>query len=297
MLLVFFSVVIAFFEVYTGKAWATFFNSSGQKVIRASSFLFNPNLYAMWCGCAIIFFSYLYHSRKSDEHSSLFLVGVFIAGVGVFLSSSRGFCYLIVVALFLSLVLLRGRRGVKVVLPFLLFLGALSFCYILTHLIAWSRDGSGEDSDSFMVLADRLVSAPVQLIIYSLEHFFHVSASALSWLSAYAPPSEFNTAFVGRFNGELRDSGILVILDDMGGFGLSGFVVFFLFLFAQAVREYLASFSVEAVYALLFIFYSLAIGFLMRYQAFPVWVFVAVILCPCLGMTRTLLRKEVPVTP
>ncbi|MPQ71310.1 MULTISPECIES: hypothetical protein [unclassified Pseudomonas] len=289
------SVIIAFLEVYTEKAWAVFINSSGQKVLRASSFLFNPNLYAMWCGSAIIFLSYQYHSRRFEAYTWLLLVGIFLGGLGIFFSSSRGFCYLVFLMLIASVLLLRGSLGARRYMPLAFFTGALVIAVLLTYWFAGSGTSDDQKPGVFMVLAMRLMSAPFQLLDHILRNFTHVPDGVLMAMHLPEPTSEFVVAFDGRFNGDQRDSGILAVLDDMGWLGLVGVSIFFMFLFNQAVRAYLACFSVDAVHALLFVLYSAALGFLIRYQAFPVWIFVAVILCPCLVLWRTLLRKDRPI--
>lgn len=99
--------------------------------------------------------------------------------------------------------------------------------------------------------------------------------------------SEFVVVFDGRFNGDQRSSA--------GPSWMIGASIFFMFRFNRAIRADLDCFSLEAVHALLFVLYSVALGFLIGYQALPVWIFVAVILCPCLALWRALLRKDIQI--
>lgn len=279
------SVGLAWWEIANDKAWARFTASSGHEIQRASAMMFNPNLYAMWCSVLGIILALLWQARVLSGCDDWLLSGVALAGLGIFLSSSRSLGYLLLVFLMSTAALLphEQRRRWAPLLVYLLALLAAS----AVSMVAWRLGESGGSVGRFGVLAVRLLDAPMQLVALIITWLFPDSPV----FSALSIPPETVLAFEGRFQGEGRDSGWLTAFDDAGLLGVLALAVFWGGLATFGLRALLFRKDIYTVYALCIVGYGIALGVFMRYQVFPVWMFLAVILAPCLALWRTILPK------
>ena len=260
---------IAFYEVFSHKSWAFTLESSGAMVYRASSVLFNPNLFASWASLVYLGCAYGMHSRK--EYRRLMLWGMVLASIGIYLSGSRSAGYLLLGVLFISTVLLKERlRWVPlVILPvtmLTIYAGAL---WLVPSIIS-----SNEGWHEIVLLGVRFAAAPLYLIryIFSLTDL----------------PLEIVESIEGRFLGEGRDAGWFVLYQDVGWLGLVAVIWASCMLVVWGLRAYVAHSNPSSVYALAILFYCLLNGFVMRFQIFPVWLFIGIALIPCLVFWRQL---------
>lgn len=285
MVLLLVSVGLAWWEITNDKAWAHFTASSGYEVQRASAMMFNPNLYALWCSVLGIILSLLWQARVLSGRDGWLLSGVALAGVGIFLASSRSHGYLLLVFLMGTAVLLPREQGRRWA-PLLVYLLAL-LATSAVSIVAWRMGVPYGVEGRFGVLAERLVEAPMQLAALLINRVVPDSLVS-SGLSAHP---ETVVAFEGRFQGEGRDSGWLTMFDDAGLSGALVLAVFWGLLAIYGLRALLFRRDIYTVYAFGVVGYGIAVGVFMRYQVFPVWLFLAVMLAPCLALWRTVLPR------
>ena len=279
------SVGLAWWEIANDKAWARFTASNGHEIQRASAMMFNPNLYAMWCSMLGIILTLLWQARVLSGRDGWLLSGVALAGLGIFLSSSRSLGSLLFVFL-MSTALLMPHEQRRRWAPLLVYLLALLAASAVS-MVAWRLGEHGGTVGRFGVLAVRLLDAPMQLAALITTWLFPNSLV----FSALSIPPETVLAFEGRFQGEGRDSGWLTAFDDAGLLGMLVLAVFWGGLAIWGLRVLLIRKDIYTVYALCIVGYGIALGVFMRYQVFPVWMFLAVILAPCLALWRAVLPR------
>ncbi len=270
---------VAFYEMYSLRAWACFTESSGEIIYRASSLLFNPNLYGMWCAVMALGFSYLFH--KNIGLRALMLLAMVMAFAGIYLSGSRstGFSLLLLlIGIALSIKTQNGwRRWTPAVLMLVVFL-------IMEAGSGWLGRAFPENYASWHaigLLGERFSSFPMQSGSYLLSHLH------LPGLPTFAVPAEVSISIDGRFEEGMRDSGWLVLYDDTGWFGIIAVLWLWGLFGLWGARTYLRKRNVSSVYALAILIFSFVIGGVMRFQAFPTGLFVALMLAPCIAYWRT----------
>jgi hypothetical protein len=277
---------VAFYEMYSLRAWACFADSSGEIIYRASSLLFNPNLYGIWCAVMALGFSYLLHLNIGPR--ALILLAMVMAFAGIYLSGSRsaGFSLLLLlIGIALSINAQDGwRRWTPAILMLVVFLimevgsGWLGHAFPQNYA-SWHAIG---------LLGERFSSFPMQLGSYLLSHLHFPGFPGLPGLPTFAVPAEVTISIDGRFEEGMRDSGWLVLYDDTGWFGIIAVLLWLCALFGLwGARTYLRKRNVPSVYALAILIFTVVIGVVMRFQAFPTGLFVALILAPCIAYWRT----------
>lgn len=270
---------IAFYELYSLRAWACFADSSDEIIYRASSLLFNPNLYGMWCALLALGFSYLYHQNIGPR--ALMLLAMIMAFAGIYLSGSRsaGFSsLLLLVGIALSINTHDGwRKWIPAVLMLVVFLlmeaGSGWLSNVFPHNYAsWHAIG---------LLGERFFSFPMQSGGYLLN-YLHLPGSP-----KFAVPSEVAISIDGRFEEGMPDSGWLTLYDDTSWLGMIAALWLWGLFGLWGWRVYLRNRNVSSVYALAILIFSFVIGGVMRFQAFPTGLFVALMLAPCIAYWRT----------
>jgi len=258
---------IAIYEVFYLQSWAGTLESSGAMVYRASSILFNPNLLSFWASLVYIGCAYGVHACK--EHRKVMLWGMVLASIAIYMSGSRSAGYLLLGVLFISMLLIKGqfRWLVLVILP----LTMLAIYGVARWFVA-PFVSSNEGWYQVVLLGERFVAAPLHLINYVL---MLVGAPV-------SVPAEVVLSIEGRFVSDGRDSGWMVLYQDVGWFGLVAVVFSCCMLVVQGVKAYITYPNPSAVYALAILFYCLLTGIVMRFQIFPVWSFVSLVLVVCL---------------
>lgn len=263
--------MIAVYEVFSHRSWAGTLESSGAMVYRASSILFNPNLYAFWASLVYIGCAYGMHAYQ--KHQKLMLYGMIMAAMALYFSGSRSACYLLVGLLFISTLLMKERlRWV----PFIVLLLTMLAIYIGSSWFVQLFVDDHEGWHEIALLGTRFAAAPLHLINYLLM---------LAGITDNVP-AEIVQSIEGRFLGEGPDSGWLTLYQDVGWIGLAAVICAVCTLVVWGVRVYMAHPSASSVYALAILFYCIFMGFVMKFQIFPVWLFVGLVLIPCLVFWR-----------
>lgn len=285
-LLLLISVGLALYEISSGMAWASFYTVDELMVVRASSLFFNPNLFGLFCTMLAIYFGFRWHKASGVQQNFVLLSGIFLAGLGIYLASSRSLgCLLLLFLVVTGLLLPTGTRSRFT--PALVYLLALLLAATLS-IAWWNLDGQGS-AKHFWVLAMRLVDSPIQILAVALRELgFSMDGDFANMMLK----PETVIAVEGRFLGEERDSGLLTAYDDSGWLGVCALVVFWLYALWLGVHAYLHQRTVETTYALATAGFCLAIGALMRYQVYPVWVWVALMLSPCFALWRVRLGSS-----
>jgi hypothetical protein len=275
------TVCIATYEVFDHQSWAGTLESSGAMVYRASSILFNRNLFGFWASLVYLGCGYGMHEYK--EHRKMMLWGMVLAATAIYLSGSRSAGYLLLGVLFIATLLMKQRlRWVPLIVLPLAMLSIYAVAAWFVPPFISRNDGWHE----IALLGERFVAAPLYLAKYVLSLAdvpIHIGAGAGAGVGV---PPEVTIAIEGRFLGEGRDAGWLVLYQDTGWLGMIAMLWICFMLFLWGVRSYWSQHSAASVYALMILCYCLLTGFVMRFQIFPVWLFVGVALTPCLVFWR-----------
>jgi len=268
------ALMVAFYEVFFQHAWARY-GYNGQLLFRASSFLFNPNLFGMWCAMLYLGLSFLFH-RDDLLSKKTILIGLFLLSGCLYLSGSRSFIYLLILMLITVLPLIKGKTVMQLFTPLAILLSTFVAISGFSGLIAdHSQSDVSSGWQSVELVGERILSAPLDLVKYGAVNIDNETATAI--------------AINGRFKGDGRDSGILTLYDDMGWIGLLAIIGLGFVFCVWATKVYLVKKDVTSAYALVMLLFCGAVGITMRYQVFPVWVFIAIALSPCLALWRTVL--------
>ncbi|WP_323000937.1 hypothetical protein [Denitromonas sp.] len=263
-------VAIAAYEVWSYQSWSWFQNSSGEVVYRASSVLFNPNLFGFWASFVYIASAYGMHAHW-DRRRSL-LLGMMLASCAVYLSGSRSSAALLLGVLVLSAALTRGRRqwAPLVVLP-----ATILIVYTVSALF-----DSNPHWRAITVLGERFAEAPLHLANYVLR-FFDQGVDV---------PPEVEISIEGRFIGEGMDAGWLVLYQDTGWVGQMAVFLVAALILARAMYLCWARPGPASAYSLGLLLYCLLTGLVMRFQVFPVWLFTGLAFVIFLVRSRLAIR-------
>lgn len=263
---------IAIYEVVAQQSWAGTLESSGAMVYRASSILFNPNLFAFWASLVYLACAYGMHEWK--EYSGAMLWGMVLTAIAIYFSGSRSAAYLLLGVLLIAAVLLKGRSRW---LPLLILPVTMLVIYAgAAWLAAPLFPGKGGWND-IALLGKRFAAAPLYLANYALEQ---VGVTGI--VPHIDVPPEVAVSIEGRFEGGARDAGWLVLYQDVGWLGTAAMLWVSVKSLQWAVRAYFAEHCAASVFALATLCCCLMTGFVMRFQIFPVWIFIGVTLVPCL---------------
>ncbi|ABE37992.1 hypothetical protein RPD_0754 [Rhodopseudomonas palustris BisB5] len=275
------SILVGFYEVAYGRAWAVYSRADGLIVSRASGLQFNPNLFGGWLG-----FAFLLTLRAKDVGNLAWARPlVFVAiGVGLFLSGSRGASICLAASAIAAIVV--GWRNAWKVISQYLYVG-LGFGAILTCSLVIQ-------GTPFTTLALRWLDVPLavaEIVLPSgavdtvAKQIGEVAGATIQSSAAYddkelahvSEAQNLEIAVTGRFSGELRDNGFLAAFDAGGPLAAAGLV----FLFA-AVAIFLARASrrgSEALRSNMWALYAYILIWSMQaraFQVYPIWVFMAI---------------------
>lgn len=260
---------IAVFEIFDHHVWSRYLDSSGVMVYRASSFLFNPNLYAFWASVLYLLFSYALHICYAKR--GLMIFGLVLASCAIYFTGARSVAYLLWLITLISAVFIKNQKGwVPVfVMPATLVL-LYSFATWCVSIVANHSD----DWQDMVSLGERFLSAPISLFNYVLR------------------PAEVSRNVIisieGRFAGGERDSGWIVLYQDAGWIGLAALLAMAGMFALLGWRAYRVRQDAASVYALAVLAFTMLIGLVLRFQVFPVWLLIGVILIPCMEFWRRL---------
>lgn len=276
---------IAIYEVFSHNAWSTYADSSGAVIYRASSILFNPNLFGFWA--SLVYLSCAYGMYAYKAHRNMMVWGMVLASIAIYMSGSRSAGYLLLVVLFIPALFLKKRFNwlTLLVLP-MTILAIYAVAAWLAPFCSFSNVGWHE----LALLGDRLAAAPIYLINY-----VQMKTGSIFQFSV-GVPSEVSIAIEGRFVGEGRDAGWMVLYQDAGWLGMAAILWGSFMLLWWGVRTYWAERSAASVYALAVLCYCLSTGLVMRMQIFPVWLFISLFLTPCLFYWRqSVVQNPLPI--
>ena len=273
------AVLLGYVELVEDRAWARFIGSDGEIIQRASAFMFNPNLFALWCCVIAAVFSFSWQAELSQKRNWIALLGVFLAGLGIFLSSSRSQGYLLLLLLAGTAILLPSGHNRRWQ-PLLVYAFSILFAMAFVHLrLALGHQDTS--TQTLAILSERMIQAPAQLIAVILRRYPEVSES----LGPSLQP-ETAVAFDGRFRGEGRDSTLLTAFDDAGLMGAIGLAIFWASIAYLGIRSYFLQRTVYTAHALAMVGFTIGAGVFMRHQVFPVWLFILAFLSPCVALWR-----------
>lgn len=264
--------VVAFVETFTLRTWSVFMDSTGALIRRSSSMLFNPNLYGMWCAILAIAFSFLYTLGRIATWKVVFALT--LAYSGIFLAGSRSAAIMLLLILLASALLTKKNTTPARFLPaglmIITFVSITSFSRLLSfrypHISAWT---------DIATLGERFAAYPVTFTAYFVNQLGIGEITSI--------PPEITTSIEGRFSGELKDAGWLVLYDDTGWLGVIAMVSVWLMLTRMAFRTYLRLQDACSAYALSVLAFTVGLGAILRFQAFPTGVFMAIALAPCVS--------------
>jgi len=264
---------IAIYEVFDQCSWASTLESSGAMVYRASSLLFNPNLFGFWA--SLVYIACAYGMLACSEHRKMMLWGMVMASIAVYFSGSRSAGYLLLAVLLIPAFLIKGRSHwvSLMILPL-----TMLTIYVGTVWLALPLVSENEGWREIALLGERFAAAPGYLIRYALMYMdinLHIPASI---------PDEVVLSIEGRFVGSERDAGWLVLYQDTGLAGTLAILALSSASLWLAVRASFAKRDLASVYALAILSCCLMTGLVMRFQIFPVWLFVGIFLVPCLTL-------------
>lgn len=266
---------IAIYEVSNHQAWSVFSQSTGEKVFRASSLLFNPNLLGLWAALIYLGLSHYIQARKENRNVALF--GMVLTSITLYLSGSRSALFILLVALTIPLFVTKANTKWH---PITVLLSSILLIYEASEFI---NPGS-----SLALLGTRFSDTPIYAIQYmlmkasSLHAFDSLPGLNASIEASTSIPIEVSTSIEGRFSGSKRDSGWLVLFQDTGWLGVSAMSLLGAIFFTTGIRTVIAERSANAAYALATLVFIVLIGFTLRVQIFPTWLFASLSLIPCL---------------
>ncbi len=272
--LIFAMNVAGLLEVATGNTFAGFRLLDGAFVGRASAFLYNPNVYGLWCVGAALLAGYLY-PRSASRVLPVFVL--IMAGAGLLLGASRSslVLYLIIIAVLLAHSARHGYSLRGALQPPAFMLGGLLLSSGLAAFLGWWLPSGPYPLQALSHLADRMLYFPLDAAAYALEGI----SSMIPGLDSFQAPSESLTratleeSVEGRFGG---DNGYVAALKSSGWPGLAALLGLLLWTGLAALWRVWPRPGLANGYALAAATGCALSGLLLRsFQLFPAWVFVA----------------------
>jgi hypothetical protein len=289
-------VSVALWELLSVRAWAGFILESREFLQRASSLLFNPNVFGFWCAQVAIFSAYLYHSHScSTKFSFLMLV---LSSFGVLLSGSRsGLTLSLCVMGFASILLAWQKKNIIRIthyIPLTIFLVSITVISLLVKVMEKFITFTHKGLWSMSLLVDRFFFMPKEIIQYFLSKFSGTGLleSSTTQNKIYITNKTFS-AINGRFEGTLVDNGYLAILNGGGWTALMAWIFLWLVIIFIGFNALHKRPSTERAYT-----FSMVIGcclsalFVRSFQVYPFWVFISLALGLSLSSFLTVLQVD-----
>lgn len=274
------SASVAFYEVFSGRAWSGTSYGNGVRVNRASSIFFNPNLYAFWS--ALIYFGYSYLIQVSVKCRRYIFFGMVLAAVGLYFSGGRSAAVLLFGVLVMCGVCVRGADPKWRWVPLAVISAVFALIYSISTASLAADIGNPNGWESLSFLGERIVSTPLDVLRYVLNKM-QISVFG-EWGGQVSP--QIVESIEGRFAVAKSDSGFVALYADTGWLGLAALLGIWVVLFSWSIRAYLMERQVLGVYSFGVLIYCVFSGFSMRFQVFPVWLLIGVSLVPCLTFWR-----------
>lgn len=266
---------VSIYEVASAKSWASTVQSSGVTVFRASATAFNPNVLGF---CAsIVFWGASYGwSKYPHLRWKKILPLLFFSGVIIYLSGSRSAWLTLLISLFIPIFLLRSYASC---ISIIILLGILSLGHLLPLGIVLIENNT-------LVPYFQRVSLLAIRFVEGIPNFFSyvmVKAQILYYamngviFSAHKLPPEIMVSLDGRFTID-GDSGWGTIYRDMGLLGILSVVWGSFLLIKMGINSYIKRPGLEGAYSLAGLLICILTGFFMKFQIYPIWIFIAVTL-------------------
>lgn len=249
---------LAVYEVISHKAWSVFWDSEGVTVYRASSLLFNPNLFAYWASLIYIASVYAWHTESDENH--LWVFSMVLAAAAIYMSGSRSALALLFSTLIFSMAFVRSKKSIVACIVLILTVAGI---YGVAMVLS-----TGEPWSTIAVLGERYKMAFAHLCGYLFQFF---------GLPNDIPP-EVAISIEGRFVGEYRDAGWLVLHQDAGWLGILAFLLVSAFVLLRIFRANWQNPGPAGAYATAAVLYCVMSGLVMRFQIFPVWLFFGIVM-------------------
>jgi len=268
-------VCVSVFEVVSHRSWAGTLETSGALVYRASATLFNPNLLGIWA--SLVYLGCAFHMFESKKDQKLMMLGMILASGAIYFTGSRSailfLMMLLIVAFMVTITVTREKlRWVPlVILPMTVILIYASLHWLIIPFVA---DTVGWHEIELLAL--RFAATPKYLVYYGLMVLgYEVQI-----------PVEIAISMEGRFIGGTGagagDGGWIALHNDIGWLGMTAILGLWLLALCRGLISCFSNHYVAHVYALAVLCYCLLIGLVMRFQIFPVWVLISIVLTPCL---------------
>lgn len=267
-------VCVSVFEVVSHRSWAGTLETSGAMVYRASATLFNPNLLGIWA--SLVYLGCAFHMFESKKDQKLMMLGMMLASCAIYVTGSRSAILLLILLLIAAfmITIMVTREKLRWVPLMILPMTVISI-YASVHwlIIPFVADTVGWHEIELLAL--RFAATPKYLVYYGLMMLgYEVQV-----------PVEIAISMEGRFIGAgtgAGDGGWIALYNDIGWLGMIAIVGLCLLALFRGFISCFSKHYVANVYALAVLCYCLLIGFGMRFQIFPVWVLISIMLTPCL---------------
>ncbi len=269
LIILFVMVCIAFIEVFFKLSWAGTPESSGAMVYRASATLFNPNLLGFWV--SLVYLACVYALHEFKQNRKMILTGMVLVSFLMYFSGSRSTLALLLTVLLFSAMMAKGAfRWISLLIMPTTMVSI--YCIVSWLIIPFVSNTGGWSKIVF--LGERFAKSP----IYVINYFSNLTGISNAPVSV---PIEISKSIEGRFSCIGGDGGWAVLYFDIGWIGLAAILSLSLMAFWRGVVCYQATRSALSIFALSALCYCLLTGLVMRFQIFPIWIFTAVIMTPC----------------
>jgi hypothetical protein len=276
------SVIVSFYEIATGRAWATYTRADGLIVVRASGLLFNPNLLGGWLGLVFVLLLRA-PNMKSPRHAWWHRALMALIGIDLFLSGSRGATVCLLLSAVAAMVV-DWQGAWKTIRQYLLV--GVGFVIVFAG-------GLLAHNTTFNTLVLRWLDLPLAVIqTVSPPAVFGTLADVVSGLAgverdALGTPNDepgnvseaenLEIAVSGRFFGELRDNGFLAAFDRGGPVALASLILIWLAVIAFVARASMQCSGPMRASMWALLTYLLVWSMQARaFQVYPIWLFMAI---------------------
>ena len=271
-------VCVSVFEVVSHRSWAGTLETSGAMVYRASATLFNPNLLGIWA--SLVYLGGAFHMFASKKDQKLMMLAMILTSCAIYFTGSRSAILLLMLALIVAfmMTIVVTREKLRWVPLAILPMTVISI-YASVHwlIIPFVADTVGWHEIELLAL--RFAATPKYLVYYGLMVIgYEVQI-----------PVEIAISMEGRLIGGVGDAvggagdgGWITLYSDIGWLGMIGILGLWLLALCRGLISCFSNHYIANVYALSVLCYCLLIGLVMRFQIFPVWVLISIVLTLCL---------------
>jgi len=300
---------VAFYQIIFAQDFASSPLPNGEMVLRACSFLFNPNVLGFWGALGIFFVSYGYHC---GQFSLKFMLGaILLCGGSLFLSGSRSGLIIGVVLLMAPVIFLfiarKFERIGNSVLP-AVFLSSVSLVVLVFIKVTDWITGRGIAAlHDMSLIVDRFLSIPALVLNYAakvVDRLFPGTGILFMDLipepKSHAMTNEY-AQHIQRLpeahdiylnieqrltsSAGIADNGFIAIFEAGKWLGIIPWCLMWVAILWLGVRAFYRRPDVHSSYAVSAILGCIISAFAMRlFQVFPFWIMVALCLGPAIAL-------------